>query len=160
MELFNNNGAEFSECRRYRYVLWRIWDESLPMVMFIGLNPSTANESSDDPTIRRVKRFTSDWGFGGVYMMNLFAWVTAYPEELKKCDNPLGDNDKWLKEIAQKCKKIIFAWGSFAEAHERSKQIVEMFTEGQALMINNNGSPKHPLYVKADTIPVKYSIQH
>lgn len=159
MELFDNNGAEFSKCRQYRYVLWRIWDESKPSVMFIGLNPSTANESNDDPTIRRVKRFAADWGYGGVYMMNLFAYISTDPKQLLfKSHEKIGyKNNNYLKEIAGKCDKIIFAWGSFIEAHERSKQIVNMFPKGKALVINGDGSPRHPLYVKADTIPINMS---
>ena len=155
MDLFDeiDNGAEFSRCRNYRYALWRIWDKNKPIVMFIGLNPSSANESCDDPTIRRVKRFAFDWGFGGVYMMNLFAYVTPYPEELKKCVDSLGDNNSWLKKINLKCDKTIFAWGSFNEATERAKEVVEMF-DGYALVINKNGTPRHPLYVKADIEPV------
>ena len=56
--------------------------------MFIGLNPSTANEITNDPTIRRVQRFAFDWGYGGVYMMNLFAYITAYPKELEHAESP------------------------------------------------------------------------
>jgi len=148
-----NNGAAFSDCKKYRYVLWRIWDKSKQLVMFIGLNPSTANESSDDPTIRRIKKFAFDWGFGGFYMMNLFAHITAYPSQLEKCDN--FQNDKWLKKIALKCDKIIFAWGSFNESSVRAKEIIEMF-DGYALLINKDGSPRHPLYVKSDIKPIKY----
>ena len=154
MDLFSSSGAEFSDCRRYRYTLWRIWDKSLPMVMFIGLNPSTANELADDPTIRRVKRFAYDWGFGGVYMMNLFAFVTPYPSALKNCEDALGDNDGWLEMISEKCEKIIFAWGSFDEAKGRAKEVMERF-EGYALLINKDGSPRHPLYVKSSVVPVK-----
>lgn len=154
-DLFGNttSGAEFSECRKYRYALWRIWDESKPLVMFIGLNPSTANESSDDPTIRRVKKFASDWGYGGVYMMNLFAFVTPYPEQLSKCEDSLGDNDGWLEKISEKCERIIFAWGSFQEARERAIEVLHKF-EGYALVINLDGSPRHPLYVRGDVEPV------
>ena len=68
MNLFgphDGNGAVFSPDRIYRYVLYRVWDEAKPRVMFIGLNPSTADESVDDPTIRRCKRFAADWGYGG-----------------------------------------------------------------------------------------------
>lgn len=160
MDLFNqtDNGAIFSKDRKYRYALWRIWDKSKPLVMFIGLNPSTANESNDDPTINRVKKFAFDWGFGGVYMLNLFAYVTAYPDVLKKCNNPLGDNDKWLKKISAKCEKIIFAWGAFAEAAERAKEIMQMFN-GYALIINKDGSPRHPLYVKNNIVPVRMTKQ-
>lgn len=68
----NSKGAEFSECRKYRYVLWRRWDWKGygNQVMFIGLNPSTADETEDDPTIRRCIRFAKDWGYSGLLMMN------------------------------------------------------------------------------------------
>ncbi len=148
-----DNGAIFSDCRKYRYALWRIWDKDVRLVMFIGLNPSTANESKDDPTIRRVKRFASDWGFGGFYMMNLFAHITPYPGQLKAAHNPM--NNMWLKKIALKCDLIIFAWGSFNKATERAKEVMKMFT-GYALGINKDGSPRHPLYVKSNIKPIKY----
>ena len=154
-DLFNqmDNGAVFSECRKYRYALWRIWNKNRQLVMFIGLNPSDADESFDDPTIRRVKRFAFDWGYGGVYLMNLFAHITPNPGELEKSFNPI--NDKWLVDIAAKCDRIIFAWGSFEEAQERGKEIIKMF-DGYALSINKDRSPRHPLYVKKDVKPVIY----
>src|SRR3954470_12052751 len=96
MDLFDSRAAIFSDDRKYRYCLFRQWDIDAPVVMFIGLNPSTANETQDDPTIRRVCKFAFDWGFGGVYMMNLFAWVTAYPQELMLVEKPIGDNDRFL----------------------------------------------------------------
>ena len=154
--LFEQNGAVFSDCRRYRYKLWRIWDDQKPLIMFVGLNPSTANEMSDDPTIRRVKKFAFDWGFGGVYMMNLFAWVTPYPEELITSENSIGENDMHLLEVSRKCSEIIFAWGSFKEAIERAEQVKAMFPQAKALIINRDGSPRHPLYVRSQTVPVYY----
>ena len=154
--LFEDNGAEFSADRKYRYCLWRIWDESSPRIMIIGLNPSTANESKPDPTITRVKQFAFDWGYGGFYMMNLFAIVSADPKVLKTDPNPLGDNDGWLEKIAPKCSKIIFAWGKFKEAEERSKQVIKMFPDAYALILNKDGSPRHPLYVKGNTIPILF----
>ncbi len=158
MDLFGNiwSGAQFSDCQKYRYALWRIWDRSKPLIMFIGLNPSTADHINDDPTIRRVKKFAADWGYGGVYMMNLFAFVTPYPEELKKCDDPIGENDGWLEKISSQCEKIIFAWGSFPEATERAEFVLNNFN-GHALIINQDGSPRHPLYVPANVKPVPYS---
>ena len=123
--------------------------------MFIGLNPSTANESSDDPTIRRVKNFAFKWGYGGFYMMNLFAYVTPYPEDLMSCSDPIGLNDVWLEMIVIKCQKIIFAWGSFKQAKDRALVIQRKY-EGYALQINKDGSPKHPLYVKSNIEPIKY----
>ena len=157
IELFENkNGAEFSQCRKYRYALWRIWDESKPLVMFIGLNPSTANEDTNDPTIRRVIRFAKDWGYGGVYMMNLFAIISSKPEILITCSDPIGDNDKWLFNIYLKCKDAVFAWGNFKEAEHRAKEVGDRFKYATCLGINKNGSPKHPLYVAAKTRPVNY----
>ena len=151
----NNNGAIFSDCGKYRYALWRVWDRDKPLVMFIGLNPSTANKTTNDPTIRRVQKFALDWGFGGVYMMNLFVYVTAHPEELIKHPEHLKRNDILLTAFADKCQRIIFAWGSFKEARERAKEVTKMLN-GYALVINKDGSPKHPLYVKRDVKPIKY----
>lgn len=124
--------------------------------MFMGLNPSTANETTDDPTIRRVKKMAQNWGFGGVYMMNLFAFVTPYPHELLKCSDPIGSNDVWLPDIAGICDEIIFAWGNFKEAQERAKKVIEMFPQAKALIINKDGSPRHPLYVPGNVVPVKF----
>ncbi|HET6558084.1 MAG TPA: DUF1643 domain-containing protein [Prolixibacteraceae bacterium] len=149
------SGALFGEGRKYRYVLWRIWDANKPKVMFIGLNPSTANEDQDDPTIRRVVSFAKRWGYGGVYMLNLFTCVTAYPEELKKCENPLMLADWHLQQYAKECERIIFAWGSFPEATERAQQVLAMFDKGEALILNKDGSPRHPLYVPGSVIPVR-----
>ena len=156
MDLFNqtDTGAIFSECKKYRYALWRIWDKSKPYIMFIGLNPSTANEFKNDPTFTRVIGFANDWGYGGVYMMNLFSFVTAYPKELQIDEDSLQINNRWLKVISVKCDRIIFAWGSFKEAEQRSNYILERF-KGFALEINKDGSPKHPLYVKSNIEPIK-----
>lgn len=149
-------GAHFSNCRNYRYVLWRVWDVSKSRIMFIGLNPSTANEISDDPTIRRVKKMAQDWGYGGVYMTNLFALVATHPYELLQCPDPINGNDEWLIKIASITGDIIFAWGNFKIAQERAKKVIEMFPNAKALQINKNGSPKHPLYVKGDVVPILY----
>lgn len=159
-DLTITRGAVFSEDRKYRYALTRTFYINKPSVMFIGLNPSTANEISDDNTIRRVIRFAHDWGFGAVHMMNLFGLVTPNPDDLKKCPDPVGENDKWLMEAHGKCNEVIFAWGSFPEATERAKKVIEMFPSAKALIINRDGTPRHPLYVPATTkrVPFKYNL--
>lgn len=157
MTLFNDAGAEFSKCRNYRYVLWRRWNTELPMLSIIGLNPSTANEISDDPTIKRVCAIAKNNGFGGIYMLNLFAWVTAYPDELLKCPDPVADNDRWLRKVADLSAEVVFAWGNFKEAQDRAKQVTSMFQNAKALHINKNGSPKHPLYCRADSKLIKFN---
>jgi hypothetical protein len=154
--IFNSSGAHFSACRKYRYYLWRIWDETKPMVAFIGLNPSTANESENDPTIRRVVSFANSWGFGGVYMLNLFAYCSPYPKELNVCDDPVFDNDYYLKFIASTVDEIIFAWGNYKEAKERSIHVSKMFPDAKCLIKNNDGTPRHPLYVPGNTKPISF----
>jgi hypothetical protein len=158
MDLFNftSNGAVFSDDRMYRYSLHRIWDNTKPKVMFIGLNPSTANEIDNDPTIRRVINFAKQWGYGGVYMLNLFAFITTYPENLKKCPDPIKDNDKWIEKQSKKCDKIVFAWGSFIEAKERAIDVLKKY-KGYALVVNCDGSPRHPLYVKKNVNLIKFN---
>lgn len=158
MKLFGDNGAIFSECRKYRFALWRIWDEQKPFVMFIGLNPSTANETTDDPTIRRVQQIAKNWGFGGVYMMNLFTYVTPYPSELKEARTPTLGAVTWLADIGDRCNRVVFAWGNF-DVLGRDEIVKKMFPNAFALHINKNGSPKHPLYCKSDIVPLKFNSQ-
>lgn len=155
----SGNGAIFSECRNYRYALWRIWDTSKPLVMFIGVNPSTASEIKPDPTITRIRSIVSNWGYGGFYMMNLFGIVSANPKILKTHPDPVGCNDGWLEKVAPKCSKIVFAWGDFKEAKARSIEVVKMFPNAEALFINKNGTPKHPLYCKNDIQPIPYNYE-
>jgi hypothetical protein len=157
MNLFNTGGAKFDVSGKYRYMLWRIWDEEKPFIAFIGLNPSKADSDNDDPTIRRVKKFAYDWGYGGVFMLNLFALVTPYPKELKECEDPIADNDKYLREITKRCKDVLFCWGNFPEAKERARDVIKMFPDAMALIVNKDGTPRHPLYVPGDVKPVKYA---
>lgn len=157
LNLFENNGATFSPCRLYRYVLWRIWDESRPLIMFIGLNPSKASEAKPDPTITRVKGFCESWGYGGFYMINLFAYVSEKPKRLLQCADPLGDNDGWLERIAPKCQKVVFCWGAFKEAKQRARQVIAMFPDAETLVFNKDGSPKHPLYILGENQLQKFN---
>lgn len=152
-----DKNAFFSDDKKHRYVLQRIWDKALPKVMFIGLNPSTANETDDDPTIRRVMRFAKDWGYGGVYMLNLYSFVTAYPSKLEVSQHARITNDTFLRGYGKKSKEVVFAWGGFKEAKCNSLKMELMFPDATALQINADGSPKHPLYVKADIKRVNFS---
>lgn len=146
-------GAIFSECRQHRYELWRIWDEENPLVMFIGLNPSTANENDDDPTIKSVVRIAKSNGYGGVYMMNCFSYISTDPKGLCFEDVANEWNNHLLVAVSSKCQDVIFAWGNFPIVKEkgRDKELSNMFPNAKALHINANGSPKHPLYCKSST---------
>lgn len=153
------SGAEFSPCGKYRYALWRIWDDSKPKVMFIGLNPSTADATQDDPTIRRVKAFARDWGFGGVYMLNLFAYRSTDPKALLTCEFPIGSrNDHFLGEIAAKCDyNIVFAWGSHPLVKYRGEYVADRFARAICLKKTKGGHPSHPLYIPSNTQPIHFA---
>ena len=99
---FSKSGAVFSDCRKYRYALWRMWDENKPLVMIIGLNPSTADETGNDPTITRCISFARSWGYGAVCVTNLFGFRATAPSQLKVYHDPIGkENDAWVHEMAK-----------------------------------------------------------
>lgn len=151
MDLFIESNANFSSGRKYRYALWRIWDKTKPLVMFIGLNPSTANEDQPDPTIRSVIRIASNNGYGGIYMLNCFPFVSSDPKKLVFTRTEI--NDSWLVATAAICKDVVFAWGNFDVVRKlkRDIELLKMFPDAKCLGRNSNGSPKHPLYMKSDT---------
>lgn len=156
-------GADFSEDGLYRFSLWRIWDESKPLVMFVGLNPSTANADTDDATIRRVRAIATNLGYGGFYMCNCFAYISTNPDFLKmESLEAMMRNATIIRLVSERCKEIIFAWGNFdiVRTTGTDKKLIEAFPNAKALHINKNGSPKHPLYCRTDTKPIPYLNNH
>jgi hypothetical protein len=146
MELFdNNNGAEFSPCGKYRYKLWRVWDENLPKAMCIGLNPSTANAIKPDPTITNLTKAMKILGYGGFYMMNLFAFISSKPEALLTCEDPLGENESKLAEVEAICDNVIVCWGNFKQAEKRIAEVLPRYPDAKCFGKNKNGTPMHPL---------------
>lgn len=149
--------AEFSEDRIYRYFLRRTWEVSKPFAMFIGLNPSTADECTDDPTIRRCIGFAKSWGYGGLCMANLFAYRATRPKLMKATQNPIGDeNDTWLKGLSKNAGVVVAAWGNDGQYMDRSKTVKEMIPCLHYLKLNKSGEPAHPLYQKGDLVPITY----
>ncbi len=150
-------GAELSECRTYRYALWRIWDNNKPKVMFIGLNPSTADENTDDKTITRCTNFAKSWGYGGFYMTNLFAYRSTDKSKLPLVENPIGDdNDLYIAKYAKLADKTVAAWGNDGVFLERSAIVSNLIAPLFCLEVNQTGEPKHPLYVSSDTTLKEY----
>lgn len=125
--------------------------------MFIGLNPSTADEAQDDPTLRRCINYAQAWGFGSVCTANLFAFRATEPMDMKKAKNPVGDkNDKWLKKLVTESDLIIAAWGNDGNFLDRSTLVREFLPELHCLKINKSGEPAHPLYQRANLRPVLF----
>ena len=152
-ELSVTGGAVFSPCRKYRYSLWRRWEQDAPYAMFVGLNPSTADERQDDPTIRRCKRFAADWGYGALVMVNLFALRATSPNDMINHREPIGDdNDRTINMLAPCAGVIVCAWGAHGEYLFRDHYVKTLLAdyELKCLGTTKNGQPRHPLYIKAD----------
>ena len=128
--------------------------------MFIGLNPSTADETKDDPTIRRCINFAKTWGYGALCMVNLFAFRATLPADMFKTTEPIGDeNDYWISEMAKDAGIIIAAWGAYCNRGylNRAHTISKMFPDKLfCLEVTKDGSPKHPLYIRADAKPMAF----
>lgn len=146
-----NKLALFSTDRKYRYALWRIWDEQKPVCMFIGLNPSTADEYADDPTIRRCESFAGSWGYGGLCMANLFALVSTDPNALRGCESLDSGYDDWLVYLAARSGKVVACWGDFSVARDRGEAIRQLIPNLYCLGTTKGGQPKHPLYLSKKT---------
>jgi hypothetical protein len=138
-------GAKFSGCGNYRYSLWRIWDESKSTAMCIGLNPSTGNHETDDPTIRQLIDRLGFLGYGGFYMCNLYGLISSKPGKLFEVSDSQGDNIEWLQNIGQRVDEVIFCWGSFKRIEYRAKTAIEMFPNAKCFGRSKNGSPTHPM---------------
>lgn len=159
----NTKGATISVCTRYLYSLYRIWDDEKPKVLFVMLNPSTADSTKDDATIRRCIDYAKKWGYGGLYVTNLFAYRATDPKDLLKVDNPFGDkNIYYTKQISDIVDKVICAWGNsdiltkLLKGFEPKELLSFCSSKLHFIELSQNGTPKHPLYLKSVLIPQKW----
>lgn len=148
-------GADFSPCRTWRYALWRKWNEGTRLIAFCGLNPSTADERLDDNTVTRCIRFARRWGFDGMFMLNAYAFRSTDPAGLQRTPDPTGPgNDKALAYYAERCEKVVVAWGVHCE-ELRARRVTEILKKSIGTVHcfgqNKGGSPKHPLYLKNES---------
>lgn len=182
MSLFGDVDAEpiratalLSPCEHYRYRLTREWErDPLAWAVFVMLNPSTADATADDPTIRSCVRLAKAWGCGGIHVVNLFAWRATEPQDLTKADDPVGhDNDghlldaAWLADMGAPASKLVAAWGVETRPYwrehrelvraraDRVRDLLHLY-DLQCLGTTQDGSPRHPLYVAAGTVLQTY----
>lgn len=148
----------------YRYTLWRHVPAELftaapgRVLMIVGLNPSTATETLDDPTIRRCKGFARAWGFEWLCMTNAFAFRATEPADMKAIADPVGpDNDMVLAQCARRAQMVVAAWGTHGQHRGRDKLAVATILQAAGVLrcftITKDGHPGHPLYLPADTQP-------
>lgn len=155
----------FSPCEQYRYGLWRIWNRQLPKLGFLLLNPSTATAEDDDPTVHRCGERARCLGFGGFYVCNLFAFRSTDPAKLYEVDDPIGDeNDRWIQYYMTMCTKVVCGWGKDGTYMARDRAVLNLFNAEwlppqflNALKINNDGTPTHPLYLAYQTTLKPYT---
>ncbi len=154
-------GARFSRCRRWRTLLWRCWDASLPAANFLMLNPSTADERVLDPSCSRARRYAERWGYGTLLVTNLFAWRATDPEQMKAARDPVGrGNDRAILSAARAAGIVVCAWGNHGAHVGRSAAVLSMLRESgialHVLRLNGSGEPAHPLYLPAALAPVRW----
>lgn len=166
MELFDlfgnksqsvSSGAIISECKKYRYRLWRIWDQTKPAVLFIMHNPSKADEVNSDPTMTRCVNFAKSWGFGGIWIGNLSPYRATNPDDLK-CLAPdelqPKENQNHVKEMMSICSMHILAYGNPSRA--MLKPDLTKY-DWHYLKLTKQGNPYHPLYLKSTLKPLKFT---
>lgn len=152
--------AIFSNCGTYRYVLRRRLNTHLRQVktiMFVMLNPSTADAIEDDPTIRRCISFAKREGFTHMTVCNLFALRATDSKELLKAEDPIGPtNDEHLEREACYHDFRVAAWGAHKMAKQRAEEVILKYGPFHCLGTNKDGSPKHPLYLAKSTQFVEF----
>ena len=152
--------ASFSRCKQYRYQLVRSWDDAKPKVCFIGLNPSTADHRVDDPTIRRCIGFAKSWGYGGLIIVNLFAYRTPYPNELKQADDPIGPRNRhYIRKAINDSHIRVAIWGNDGAFLDQAAKFQKWAGRLHAIKVNQSGHPAHPLYLKKELPVIEFTLR-
>ena len=153
--------ALYSHCQRYRYALTRIWDADGKRAVFIMLNPSTATEVQNDPTVERCERRARALGFGAFRVCNIFAWRDTDPRAMRAAAEPVGpDNDATILDACDWADRIICAWGTHGAHLQRGAAMTTVLrATGLPLWhlgLTQAGHPKHPLYISYSMQPVAW----
>lgn len=156
--LLTSDGALFSEDETYRYLLWRVWDVSRPLLGWILLNPSTADHEQSDPTMDRCNKRARAYGYGGQITANAFALRSRDPKLLRQHPYPVGQfNNSAIGLCARSTQRVICGWGGHGKFMERGAVVLRLLRENAitpyCLDMGDNGQPKHPLYLSFDLMP-------
>lgn len=154
--------AVYSDCERYRYSLTRIWDEGGKRVLFVMLNPSTATEVQNDPTVERCERRARTLGYGGFRVVNIFAWRDTDPAQMRRAADPVGpENDAILRDGAAWADHVIAAWGVHGAHRDRGPAVADLLRDTGCelfhLGLSKHGHPRHPLYLPYRQQPVRWT---
>ncbi len=144
--------AIYSPCEKYRYALTRVWDAVGGKVSFVMLNPSTATEVQNDPTVERCERRARALGYGAFRVTNIFAWRDTDPKQMRRAADPVGpENDVAIAEACLWADRVVCAWGTHGAYLERGPAVEALVRETGVtpyhLGLSKDGHPKHPLYI-------------
>ena len=143
--------AIYSPCENYRYSLTRVWDEAGKRALFVMLNPSTATEFQNDPTVERCERRARALGFGAFRVCNIFAWRATDPKVMRAQADPTGPaNDAAILEGCDWADEVICAWGTHGTHLARGPEVERLIRAAAApkhLGLTKDGHPRHPLYI-------------
>ena len=156
-----NERIVFSDDRLHRYFLERIFQEGSRTLNFCMLNPSTADEIQNDPTVRRCIGYAQDWGYDRLIVTNIFAYRSTNPKGLREIENPAGDeNNYYIEEAAKESEQVICAWGNHGEYLDRGSEVSELLKpySPHHLGLTKCGQPKHPLYLAKKLLPIKWAL--
>ncbi len=155
--------AVYSPCEAFRYLLTRTWDDSGARALFVMLNPSTATEVQNDPTVERCERRARALGFGAFRVTNIFAYRATDPKVMRAQPDPVGvANDRSIADSARDwirggSDRVICAWGTHGEHLDRGPAVEALLRRTDrplySLGLSKAGHPKHPLYISYDTQP-------
>lgn len=152
----DRRGAILSPCRTWRYALWRRWGPTDRAAAFIGLNPSTADETEDDATIRRCIGFAKRWGFDALYMLNLYAFRATHPRDLWKARDTIGpENNEYIGLFAGQADVVVAAWGIHGHGRHQTAIVLNSFAVAGATLHclgrTAEGAPRHPVRLAYST---------
>ncbi len=152
------SGALFDATGQYRYALWRCWQPDGKRLAFVMLNPSSADAEINDPTIRRCIGFAQAWGYGGLEVVNLFAFRTAHPSHLVSVADPVGATcNAAILRAVERADRTVIAWGNWGRLHGRAEAVLALIEPPlYCLGRNQSGHPRHPLYLRRDIQPLLY----
>lgn len=144
--------AQYSDCELYRYDLTRVWDAQQPKIAFVMLNPSTATEVQNDPTVERCERRARTLGYGSFRVCNIFAWRDTDPRKMRKAADPVGpENNASIVGACHWADTIVCAWGTHGEHLQRGPEVAVLMRSTDKplyhLGLSKAGHPKHPLYI-------------
>lgn len=150
--------AVYSDCERYRYSLTRVWDDTAGRVNFVMLNPSTATEVQNDPTVERCERRARTLGYGSFAVTNIFAWRDTDPRAMRAAADPVGpENDVAILDRAAWADGVIAAWGTHGAHLDRGAHVAILLQQSRRplyhLGLSKAGHPRHPLYLPYSQSP-------